>query len=243
MNTNTILTTVTAIALVVGSGFVMASSLTPADDGVHVEGFDLSAYGIAPASWTNFENKVKVKVVKKRKKGAKGTRLKVSGNKGSGNFFNLEATGNFSIKGNSYKLTARFDADGNLISGKKSKVTINGAIKTAEGKVSGKLLTARLGDLLKGSGYAVTGTLIGFNTHSVKCHAVIDSISPEGCESSETAYILLDKSMEDVTRKFKSAGLAVTGSAEMSAVPVPAAVWLFGSGLLGLTGLGQCRKR
>ena len=72
MRENIVLTTATAIVLAVGSGFAMASSLTPADDGVHVEGYDLSAYGIDPASWTNFENNVKVKVVKKGKKGAKG---------------------------------------------------------------------------------------------------------------------------------------------------------------------------
>ena len=33
--------------------------------------------------------------------------------------------------------------------------------------------------------------------------------------------------------------LSLTGT---SAVPVPAAIWLFGSGLLGLTGLARCRK-
>lgn len=243
MNTNIILTTATAIVLALGSSFAMASSLTPADDGVHVEGYDLSAYGIDPASWMNFENNVKVKVVKKGKRGAKGTLLKVTGKTGGGNFFNLEPTDNFSIKGNRYKLTARFDADGNLISGKKSKVRINGAIKTEEGKVSGRLLTARLGDLLDGAGYVFTDTLIGFNTHNVKCHAIIESISPGGCEDGESAYISLDKRLEDVTKKYKSAGLAVTGSAGVSAVPVPAAVWLFGSGLLGLIALGQRRKR
>ena len=242
MRENIVLTTATAIVLAVGSGFAMASSLTPADDGVHVEGYDLSAYGIDPASWTNFENNVKVKVVKKGKKGAKGTLLKVTGKKGNGDFFNLEPTDNFTIRGNSYKLTARFDADGNLINGKKSKVTINGTIETEDDKVSGKLLTAKLGDLLDGAGYAFTDNLIGFNTYNVKCHAAIESITPGGCEDGESAYISLDKSLEDVTRKYKSAGLAVTGSAEISAVPVPAAVWLFGSGLLGLMGMARRRK-
>ena len=243
MRANIILTTATAIVLVLGSSFSMASILVPADDGAHVEGYDLSAYGIGPASWTNFENNVKVKVVKKGKKGAKGTLLKVTGKKGSGNFFNLEPVDNFSIKGNSYKLMARFDVDGNLISGKKSKVTIKGTIKTKKGEVSGKLLTASLGDLLDGSGYAFAGTLIGFNTYNLRCHAVIDSVSPGGCEDGKPAYISLDKSFKDVTKKFKSAGLAVTGSADISAVPVPAAVWLFGSGLFGVIGLGQRRKR
>jgi hypothetical protein len=242
MKTNIMMMIAMAIALIASSSPAMASLLTPADDGVHVEGYDLSEYGVDPASWTNFENNVKVKVAKKGKKGAKGTLLKVIGKKGSGNFFNLEPTDNFSIQGSSYKLTARFDADGKLVTGKKSKVTINGTIKTEDGKVSGKLLTARLGDLLNGAGYAFTETLIGFNTHGVKCHAVIESISPEGCEGGESAYVSLDQGLEDVTKNYKSAGLAVTGSAEISAVPVPAAVWLFGSGLLGLLGMARRRK-
>ncbi|MEN8206519.1 MAG: VPLPA-CTERM sorting domain-containing protein [Pseudomonadota bacterium] len=242
MKANIILTTAPAIALLAGSGIAMASSLMPAADGVHVEGYDLSAFGIDPVSWTNFENDVKVKVIKKGKKGSKGTMLKVTGRKGSGHFFNIEPTDNLSIKGSVYKLTARFDTGGKLLIGKQSKVTINGTIRTEEGKVSGRLLAARLGDLLNGPGYALTDTLIGFKTHGLKCHAVIESISPGACEGGESAYVSLHKRLDDVTKKYKSAGLAVTGSAETKAVPVPAAAWLFGTGLLGLTGVGRRRK-
>jgi hypothetical protein len=34
----------------------------------------------------------------------------------------------------------------------------------------------------------------------------------------------------------------VVSQSDVSAVPVPAAVWLFGSGLLGLAGVARCRK-
>ena len=228
-----------AMALAASNDFAMASSLTPADDGVHVDGYDLSAFGIVPASWTNLENDVKVRVLKKGKKGAKGSMLKVTAQKGGINLFNLKPTDNFSIKDSSYKLTARFEADGKLRNGKHSKVTINGNIMAEEGTVSGKLLTARLGDLLNGSDYVLAKTLIGFNTHNVKCHAFLESISPGGCESDAFAYVYLDKRLGDFTKKYKSTGLAVTGSAAMSAVPVPAAVWLFSSGLLGLIGMAR----
>jgi hypothetical protein len=37
--------------------------------------------------------------------------------------------------------------------------------------------------------------------------------------------------------------LSSTGNLAVSAVPLPAAVWLFGSGLLGLVGIGRRRKQ
>ncbi|MES9905745.1 MAG: DUF1566 domain-containing protein [Sedimenticola sp.] len=36
---------------------------------------------------------------------------------------------------------------------------------------------------------------------------------------------------------------AVRSGDSLSAVPIPAAVWLFGTGLIGLIGLGRCRRR
>jgi hypothetical protein len=241
MKPGRLIVTVMSVALVAASGLAMASSLTPTNDGVHVAGYDLSEYGIAPASWTNFENAVKVRIAKKGKGGSKGTLLRVTGNNGAGNYFNLEPADNFTIKGSSYKLKARFDADGNLLKG---GVKVNGTIKTEEGRVSGRLLTASLGGLLSDQGYAFTNNLLGFNTYNTKCHAAIESITPGGCESGESAYVSLDKNLAAITRKYQSSGLAVTGSADLviTNVPVPAAVWLFASGLIGLTGMARRRK-
>ena len=39
-----------------------------------------------------------------------------------------------------------------------------------------------------------------------------------------------------------SQGIALFGGAALSPVPVPAAIWLFGSGLIGLIGLARRKK-
>ena len=39
-----------------------------------------------------------------------------------------------------------------------------------------------------------------------------------------------------------NAAFELTGAGLVSAVPVPAAVWLFGSGLVGLAGVARRRK-
>ena len=51
----------------------------------------------------------------------------------------------------------------------------------------------------------------------------------------DTAVALRDRASLDITR---SAGFLLT----TSAVPVPAAVWLFGSGLIGLIGVARRKK-
>ena len=58
---------------------------------------------------------------------------------------------------------------------------------------------------------------------------------------TQSALIDLDLSLYDIERGGLS-GVFVSGSITPSAVPVPAAVWLFGSGLIGLVGIARRRK-
>jgi hypothetical protein len=80
------------------------------------------------------------------------------------------------------------------------------------------------------------GTLLGFNTKNIVCHSAISAYVPGGCTQNEVIYLALQDAITDGTMKLKTTGLALT------TVPVPAAAWLFGSGLLGLAGIARRRK-
>ena len=81
-----------------------------------------------------------------------------------------------------------------------------------------------------------SGGLIGFNTMNIQCGDAI--LVLVNCTSSEVIYFSLQDALVPggMKGKFETTGLAVTS------VPVPAAVWLFGSGLVGLIGVSR-RKR
>lgn len=66
----------------------------------------------------------------------------------------------------------------------------------------------------------------------------------DGCSASVNQSDILSISFDVVAGKnyFFGAEAGVTGYTYVSSVPVPAAVWLFGSGLLGLAGLARRKK-
>ena len=73
------------------------------------------------------------------------------------------------------------------------------------------------------------GDLVGFNTMNIVCH---DKISAY-CTEAESFYLNLLESITTGKPEIKTAGIAVT------TIPVPAAIWLFGSGLLGLLAVSR----
>jgi len=181
--------------------------------------------GIVQASYPNFEHSVKLKVLQN---GKQGYRVKIK-KKGKNKLFNLSSSDSYDIKGGNYKLIANFDTSGNFLDG---TLQIKGKVKTEAGTAKGVLMTATLGD------FAFDGTLLGWNTHNIVCNDIInDLVGGDGCTQNESVYIDLEKSGFDPTSKgFNSKGLSI------ASVPVPAAVWLFGSGLFALAGIARRRK-
>lgn len=202
------------LLVAVSSGSAYATSHLP-------PGYTLP--GISTSGYANLENKVKLKVLKD---GQTGYKVKVR-KKGKDNYFNISPDERLKIKNGKYKLNAFFDSNGNFLEG---TLEIKGKIKTSEGKIKGTLMTATL------SSFAFSSSLVGFNTTDIFCNPGIEAIINE-CSPNESVYIDLENSGFDPTQKgFKSKGVSV------ATLPVPAAVWLFGSGLLGLVMLARRRK-
>jgi hypothetical protein len=123
-----------------------------------------------------------------------------------------------------------FKFDAKVVDGEASgKIKITGSIDDLG--IKGTLMTADL----KGT-WGSDGTLIGFDTTNIQCNEAIDAYVGH-CTTEEVIYLnLLDAIGPDAgARKIKTAGVAVTS------VPVPAAAWLFGSGLLGLIAVSRRR--
>jgi len=157
----------------------------------------------------------------KQNKNSDDFRVKASFMKGSaGSFLYVNSEDVLDITKTKFK----FDA---IVSGgdASGKIKISGNIDSLG--IKGTLMTADL----EGS-WGVDGTLIGFNTMNIQCNEAIDAYVG-GCTTNEVIYLnLLDAIGPDAgARKIKTAGIAVTS------VPLPAAAWLFGSGLLGLIGV------
>jgi hypothetical protein len=222
-----ILTVVTSVLMLatVGIGSAHATSLSYYPDGT-VVGFSLD--GIRPAGAPNFENSVRLKVLKN---GNKGFKLRVR-RRGRDNYFNASPLESYKIKGGNYQLNAFVDTDGNFLKG---DLKIRGRVDTPVGMAKGILMTATLTSFAYDSS-DLFSSLLGFNTTDIWCNSVINVLS-DGCTTNESVYLALNEGGFDPTLQgFKSLGTSV------ATVPVPAAVWLFGSGLIALVGMTRRRK-
>lgn len=94
-----------------------------------------------------------------------------------------------------------------------------------------------MADLSGEWGFSDDGTLIGFNTENLVCHDMIIAYLSGGCTQNESVYLSLLESITTGERNIRTTGVAVT------TIPVPGAVWLFGSGLLALMGITRRRER
>lgn len=129
----------------------------------------------------------------------------------------------YGIKSTSYNLTANFNSSGTFTSG---SLSISGKFNNSSTTTT--LMTANLINFAKSS----NGYLWGFNTNNIVCSAAINTAA-HGCTSAEVVYLGLASAQKSLTKSWKTTGVALTS------VPVPAAAWLFGSGLAGLASIGR----
>ena len=129
----------------------------------------------------------------------------------------------YAIQRGSFRLSADFDKAGNFLGG---SLIIRGRLQGPDYSGWGTLVTADL------SAFAFNDGLIGFNTVNLQCW-----ITGIQCTNGESVYLQLDQGgFSTDLRRYASTALAVTN------LPLPAAVWLLGSGLLGLAGISRRRR-
>ena len=148
-------------------------------------------------------------------------RLKVIG--AANQIFSLDTpTDSFVGTGGLYMLDAQIGDDGSLLSG---SVSLRGRLpQLGIDRPMTLLMTADL----TGANLVDDPYLWGFNTANIFCSELLML----NCTQEESVYIALSNAFGgEFGKNFMSSGIAVT------TVPVPAAVWLFGSalGLLGWT--------
>jgi hypothetical protein len=195
--------------------------------------------GIVPSSLPAFETSVRVSYLQN----SSGNRLTATFNNMAGYSNLVYPAQTFGIRNTKYQLTAVFDRNNVFQNG---TVQIRGKIP---GLVNGHSVQTLMTADLTAFASNTLGDLLGFNTANIVCHPDINAYAP--CTTNESVYLDLKKgifALDDgrhhgkewddkegwrKSRIFRTTGLAITS------IPVPAAVWLFGSGLLGLIGVAR----
>jgi hypothetical protein len=188
-------------------------------------GCSLPGTGIRPSGFPYFDQAVKVKYKGKKDRDFSDFNVNASFNKNSGRSLLVFDSGNPLFIGKTkFKFKAKV-RDG-VASG---SVTINGIIEGLGITKKEELFTANL----EGP-WALSGDqqLLGFNTGDIVCNEAFASY----CTESESIYLALVDAINAGDKNIKTTGVAVT------TVPLPAAAWLFGSGLLGLAGMSRRKK-
>lgn len=147
--------------------------------------------------------------------------------KGGGiSLFHLSSADYYEITNTVFDFSANIQHS--ILSG---SMSISGRIDSLN--ASGLLMSANLTGV-----YDQAGHLLGFNTKDIECSAAINTaIGGSGCTSAEVVYFSLDKIL-DLNAKHSQ---KIYGTAYTS-VPLPATVWLLGSGMLGLAGISRRKK-
>ena len=182
---------------------------------------------LVPGSYPYFDQgiKVKYKAKKKKKKGSDNFNLKTKYyNKSNHSQFLVDQGNDFHIDRTKYILKVK--VRNGVASG---SVVIKGLIKELGMTRRKKLMTAKL----EGTWVlSEDGQLLGFNTMDIECNPVL----PVNCTTAEVIYLVLNDAITAEKKKMKTTGVALTS------VPLPAAAWLFGSGVLGFAGIARKRK-
>jgi hypothetical protein len=186
---------------------------------------DYSLPGI-PNSGYSFENDV---VIKYQRSDAQSYKMTAEAKRIDG-IFSYGGI-NYTVENLTFKLRANFDAD-KVFDPLGSTLRINGNLTIGDITSNGRLYEA---DLTAFDWDEQSGALIGFNTEKTFCSEVVMSTK---CTMNESVYLYdFGGGFNVDLKKFRADGIAVT------TVPVPAAVWLFGSGLLGMVSVAKRKKR
>ena len=184
--------------------------------------------GLVPGSYPYFDQGVKIKY--KVKKGEGNFNLKVKYDKKSidSQFLFLADLGIENILDiDKTKYILKVKVRDGIATG---TVKIKGIIEKLGMTKKETLMTANL----KGEwSLSEDGNLLGFNTMDIECNPIL----PVNCTTAEVIYLVLNDAITAETKKLKTTGRALTS------VPLPAAAWLFGSGLLGFAVIARKRRR
>ena len=201
-------------------GMLALGSSNSFADGVNCYGVNFAGLsGLVPPSLPAFGTYINASFTK----GSSSSKLVVTQKSTDSLFLTPWVPYGYVIKSTSYNLTANFNKYGVFTSG---TVTIKGKFNGSA--TSTTLMTANLTKFGKSS----DGKIWGFNTNNIVCSAAIN-LAAKGCTTAESVYLALFSGQKYLTKSWKTSGVALTS------VPVPAAAWLLGSGLVGLVAVGR----
>lgn len=211
--------------LALGSSSSFAYTTSCPDGGAFpLNGCDLP--GTGAGSFPYFDNVVGVTSKAKFDKEGAVTSFKISAKQYKGSVDNhlvVDTETSYLIEKPSYKLSATFI----------DETTVEGSLKIG-GSINGEKFSVTA-DLAGPVDFSDDSTLWGFDTMNIVCSDLINTLTG-GCTTNEVVYLnLLEAIGPDFGAKISTAGRALTS------VPVPAAAWLFGSGLVGLIAVSRRR--
>jgi hypothetical protein len=223
--------------LALGSTTSFAYTISCPDDSYPLNGCTLP--GVVDGSQPYFDNVVSVDYNgdKLEKKGYFDIKARIINNS-TAMLVNGEAV--YSIKKPKFKMNVRVDEGGSY-----GELKLSGSIEGTKFKVSANLNPGGLHD--KGSRGAwassLDSMLWGFNTYDIKCKGLEGIVD---CTENEVVFLNLLSAIgpdnPTAFNKVSTTGKAITSVPVPATVPVPAAAWLFGSGLLGLIRISRLKK-
>jgi hypothetical protein len=210
-----------------GGNVAFAVTMCPDTSAYPLNGCALGGDLVA-GSFPYFEQSVYV-TLHNRKNGSFSLNATYGGVADATSDFLVNNTGGlYPIDNTFYQLKAKYNSNKDELTG---TIRIMGTIDGQPSRQT--LMTADLTGVWDSS-----GALIGFNTMNIQCGSAITAIVP--CTLNEVVYltnISTPLSPGEGKGRTSATGLAVTS------VPLPAAAWLFGSGLLGLVVVSRRSRR
>jgi hypothetical protein len=181
--------------------------------------------GVVAGSFPYFENEITVDYDGKKLEKKGYFKLKASSVKEAlGDIFAADDTTTYDIEKPKFKFKAKV-GDPAIEKVALGNLSIKGKIDGQKFTVKAKIGTSK--NDLGAYDVSADGLTWGFNTTEITCKNL-----PTPCTTDEVVYLNLATAVGGAVKESTDA-IAVTS------VPVPAAAWLFGSGLLGLIGVSR----